>query len=316
MNLDPVFDPFHAGERAAQARAGFHVPSAPIRDELIQQHRDFYPLLPFLLVAAPDGGGAPAAGVLVGEPGFVSAPDPRILRVRPQQALWTGDPGSAGWRPGVGTPVGALGIDLATRRRNRVNGWIAATDGAGFDLAVEQSFGNCPKYIQGRLVEPAAVAAIPAPPERLAGLDGDARRLIAGADTFFVASASEPGGSGGLDVSHRGGPPGFVRIDGDRLTIPDYAGNRYFNTLGNFLLNPQAGLLFLDFTTGDALHLTGTVTVAWDGAGGLPGAQRSWNLRVERGWRQHGAVPLRWSFRDLSPATQRIVDAGLADPAG
>ncbi len=302
MDQDPIIDPFHTGEREAQARAGFRVPSAPIRDALTAQHRDFYPLLPALLVATPDAAGAPSAGMLTGAPGFVSSPDPRLLRVRPNHAAWDVE-----LRPGA--PVGILGIDLATRRRNRASGLAVAVAGHGFDLAIEQSYGNCPQYIQGRLVETDAATTATAR-TALSGLDDDARRMIAGADTFFVASSSEAGTDGAPDVSHRGGPTGFVRVAGDRLRIPDYSGNRYFNTLGNFLLNPQAGLLFLDFTTGDALHLTGTVSVDWEAPGDLPGAQRSWTLRVERGWRQPAAIPLRWSFRDLSPATQRI--AGMS----
>ncbi|MBP2232767.1 putative pyridoxine 5'-phosphate oxidase superfamily flavin-nucleotide-binding protein [Azospirillum agricola] len=305
MHPDPLDDPFHPGEREAQARAGFRVPSAPIRDVLIPQHRDFYPLLPFLLVAAADAQGAPSAGILTGPPGFVTSPDPRILRIRPEHGAWDGWPGG----PAPGAAVGALGIDLATRRRNRVNGTVIAADGGGFDLMVEQSFGNCPQYIQGRLVETAAPVA--APREPLGGLDADARRAIAEADTVFVASSSTPGVEGGFDVSHRGGPAGFIRIDGDRLTVPDYSGNRYFNTLGNFLVNPQAGLLIVDFATGDALHLTGRVGIDWEPPGDLPGAQRSWSLTVERGWRQRAAIPLRWSFRDQSPATLRII-AGAA----
>lgn len=302
MDHDPISDPFHAGEKEAQARAGFHVPFAPIRDTLTAQHRDFFPRLPFLLAAAPDEQGAPSAGVLTGTPGFVSSPDPRLLRVRPGHAAW-----DVQLRPGA--PVGILGIDLATRRRNRASGLAIRVEGHGFDLAIEQSFGNCPQYIQGRLVETdtAGTATVRA---TLDALDDDARRMIAGADTFFVASSSEAGPEGAPDISHRGGPPGFVRIEGDRLRIPDYSGNRYFNTLGNFLLNPWAGLLFLDFATGNALHLTGTVSVDWEPPNDLPGAQRSWTLRVERGWRQPAAIPLRWSFRDLSPATQRIAGAG------
>ena len=42
-----------------------------------------------------------------------------------------------------------------------------------------------------------------------------------------------------MDISHRGGRPGFVRVDGDVLTIPDFRGNRYFNTLSNLLLEQR-----------------------------------------------------------------------------
>ncbi|HKY46193.1 MAG TPA: pyridoxamine 5'-phosphate oxidase family protein [Pyrinomonadaceae bacterium] len=64
-----------------------------------------------------------------------------------------------------------------------------------------------------------------------------------------------------MDVSRRGGETGFVRIDGSRLTIPDFAGNRFFNTLGNLLLNPRAGLLFIDFNSGDLLLLSGRIEI-------------------------------------------------------
>lgn len=290
LDQDRIPDPFHPGEREAQARAGFRVPSAPIRDRLIPQHRGFYPLLPWLLVAARDEAGDPSAGVLTGAPGFVAAPDPRTLWVRPDVGAW--QPWPAG--PAVGDPVAALGIDLGTRRRNRVNGRVAARDGQAFAMRVEESFGNCPQYIHVRRVE-AAPTSPAGTAEALSGLDGEARRLIGAADTAFVASASSAGKDARLDVSHRGGPAGFIRLDGDRLIVPDYAGNRYFNTLGNMLLNPRAGLLLVDVASGDVLHLSGAVGIDWAPAPTIPNAQRSWSLHVERGWRRKAAIPLRWS---------------------
>ncbi|WP_239502378.1 pyridoxamine 5'-phosphate oxidase family protein, partial [Stenotrophomonas maltophilia] len=82
--------------------------------------------------------------------------------------------------------------------------------------------------------------------QRLTGLGGAAREMVAGADTLFVASSSgaDIDAGGGVDISHRGGRPGFVHVDGERLTIPDFSGNRYFNTLGNLLVEPRAALLF------------------------------------------------------------------------
>src|SRR6185503_5007634 len=87
----------------------------------------------------------------------------------------------------MGAPVGLLGLDLTNRRRNRANGIVRALDARGFTVAVTQSFGNCAQYIQTR--HPSPRAALPgAPIEPLSRLDDDATRLIAGADTFFVAS--------------------------------------------------------------------------------------------------------------------------------
>ena len=108
-----------------------------------------------------------------------------------------------------------------------------------------------------------------------------------------------------MDMSHRGGLPGFVRVAGDTLTIPDFRGNRYFNTFGNFLLNPQASLLFIDFETGDLLQLGGSVTIDWGGSDAVPAAERSWTLHVERGWRRREGFPLRFFAPDFAPTTLR-----------
>ena len=52
--------------------------------------------------------------------------------------------------------------------------------------------------------------------------------------------------------------------DNSTLVFPDFTGNFHFNTLGNLLLNPRAGLLFINFKRGDLLYLTGTAEVIWD----------------------------------------------------
>ena len=283
--------PFHPGELEAQLLAGGGPPGAGIRDWMRAQHRTFFEALPYVVVASLDDGW-PAATMLAGAPGFISAPDPHTLRVA--ASLDASDPGQRALRPGA--PAGVLGIDLATKRRNRANGVVAAADQNGFTLDVRQSFGNCPQYIHVRELETAATRATPA--ETLRQLDSDARAQIEAADTFFVASAARTGeANGGVDISHRGGPPGFVRVEGSTLTIPDYRGNRYFNTLGNFVSNPRAALLFVDFATGDLLHLQGTVEIVWDGpeVRASPAAQRLWRARMEEISRRRGALPLRWT---------------------
>ena len=275
--------PFHLGERRAQALASVAEPrGAGIRDVMPDQHRDFFALLPWILVATVDGDGWPVPTVLAGTPGFVASPDPRTLQIAAQPQAT--DPAAALLSPGA--PVGLLGIDLATRRRNRANGNVAAADD-GVHIGVTQSFGNCAQYINLRSVAPATAQAATLQP--FDGLSPEAARLIAAADTFFVASHA--GDVSGVDISHRGGPAGFVRIDGARLTVPDYKGNRFFNTFGNLLLQPRAALLFVDFTTGDLLVVQGEARIDWQ-------ADRSWALDVARGWFLRGAVPLRWTPMD------------------
>ena len=132
-----------------------------------------------------------------------------------------------------------------------------------------------------------------------------ARALIAASDTFFVASRSRAGiGDGGLDMSHRGGKPGFVGVTGDTLAIPDFRGNRFYNTLGNLLGDPRAGLLFIDFASGDILQLQGRAAIDWHpGGSGPAGAERLWRVEVARAWRRRGAFPFAWRFGDYAPTT-------------
>ncbi|MGX1743126.1 pyridoxamine 5'-phosphate oxidase family protein [Bosea sp. NPDC055353] len=293
--------PFHAGELAAQALAGVAARGAGIRDFMPDQHRIFFGQLPWLFAGVLDSGGWPLATVLAAEPGFVGSPTPTTLSIASLPA--SGDPAFEALRPGG--PIGLLGLELETRRRNRANGRIETVGTDGFTVAVAQSFGNCAKYIQVRNRvqdgnEPAAS------PMELSGLDAQARTLIAGADTLFIASAAAPGSEpSGVDISHRGGRPGFVRIDGDTLTIPDFSGNNYFNTFGNLLQQPRAALLFVDFATGMLLQLQGETEIVWQGPelAQLDGAERLWRFHIRHGWRRAHALPLRWSAPEFAPTT-------------
>ncbi|MCJ2033281.1 pyridoxamine 5'-phosphate oxidase family protein [Methylobacterium sp. J-068] len=298
--------PWHAGEIAMQARIGVAGRMAElgprvIRDHLTEQHRAFYGLLPFVVLGAVDPAGDVWATLRTGAPGFLEASDPTHLRVRAPPE--PGDPAEAGFTDGAA--IGLLGIDLATRRRNRLNGILRRADGDGFTVRVQQGFGNCPQYIHVRPA-PHRVPAGGTAPEIADRLDPRARALVAGADTFFVATYAA-GGDGGrqVDVSHRGGPAGFVRVEADgTLTVPDYSGNRFFNTLGNMLANPRAGLVFVDFAGGDLLQMTGRAEVLPDASGvtDFPGAERLWRFSPRTIVRRPGAWPLRF---DAAPATAR-----------
>ena len=198
--------------------------------------------------------------------------------------------------------MGLLGIDLNTRRRNRMNGRVGVLDHDGFSVEVVHSYGNCPKYIQLRPV--AGIARKPGNvAERSSGLDAAAQAMIRNADTFFVASYVDADGERSVDVSHRGGNTGFVRVDGNHLTIPDFAGNQFFNTLGNLHANPVAGLLFIDFESGDVLQVAGSTALILDGpqVAEFEGAQRLWTVNVEHvAWRP-AALALKWRFAEFSP---------------
>lgn len=295
--------PFHADERAAQLRAGFNANGSVIRDFMPEQHRTFFAALSYIFISVSDADGWPIAALLEGAPGFVDSPDPVTLRVRALPEL--DDPAISTIQ--VGREIGILGIDFTTRRRNRANGVISYVDATTFTVAVKQSFGNCPQYIQRRIMDRAEITRSRA--QRLQSLDDTARALIARSDTFFVASRSRVGvgPAGGSDISHRGGRPGFVRVENDTLSIPDFRGNRYLNTLGNLLGEPRAALLFVDFETGDLLQLQGLATIDWNPpeADRFEGAERIWRFRVTQVWYRRQAAALRGTFLDYSPVTLR-----------
>jgi predicted pyridoxine 5'-phosphate oxidase superfamily flavin-nucleotide-binding protein len=294
-----TFLAFHEDEARAQALAGHQRPGrVVIRPFMPDQHREFFALLPYLFVATLDAQGWPMASVLTGAPGFMQSPDPATLRIGALPAA--DDPAAPTFS--TGAEIGLLGLDFTTRRRNRANGRLVAVDD-GLSVAIAQSFGNCAQYIQTRTPSSRAVGG--APVERLGRLDPAARALIARSDTFFVASRSRAGiAEGGLDMSHRGGKPGFVGVTGDTLAIPDFRGNRFYNTLGNLLGDPRAGLLFIDFASRDILQLQGRVSIDWHPEGtGPAGTERLWRLAVERGWRRRAAFPFAWTFDTYAPTT-------------
>jgi len=295
----------HPGEREVQLRAGVHERSAyvmqhVIRDAMPEQHAELFEKLPTLLVGSLDAQRRPWASVLAGRPGFVRTPNAQHLVIRALPGA--GDPLSLH----VDQPLGLLGLEPHTRRRNRMNGTVVAIESRGFAVEVDQSFGNCPKYIQAR--EPRWVdrGVPPTTQTERARLSAAARRLVSQADTLFIASATHQArghaGADGVDVSHRGGLPGFVQVSDNEVgatvfTLPDYRGNNFFNTLGNLAAHPYAGLLFIDHDNGDLLHLTGSTEIVW----GEHEGQREIRFTVDEGrWRER-ALPLSWSPPEYAP---------------
>ncbi|MBY8977996.1 pyridoxamine 5'-phosphate oxidase family protein [Rhodobacteraceae bacterium NNCM2] len=306
---DRETSPFHAGEQELQDRLGrkerqdrisrnIHRPYMP------DQHREFFAALPYFIAGSVDDQGWPWASMLFGQPGFLATPDDRSLTIAGGRIA--GDPF---WQnTAAGVPVGFLGIELPTRRRNRVNGVVRQ---AGDDLTVDvvQSYGNCPQYINARRATFTRDPDQPFSPkvERFTTLEPATAEVIRAADTLFVASHNDRDDkfdTGGVDASHRGGRPGFVKVEGNTLTIPEFLGNFAFNTLGNFLVTPKTGLLFVDFVTGDLMQLTGTVELLWEPEGEVKtfkGAERAWRFHLDHGQILRGASPISWQAQDASP---------------
>jgi len=256
---------FHAGELAAQRRAGTREEAArlsPMLDpaELSGGIVGFLADRTFAVITARDAEGRLWSSPLTGPAGFLETVSPTTLAIHAR--FLDGDPLRG--LP-AGQQAGLVVVEFATRRRVRVNGTLSAVGPDAIELEVEQAYGNCPQYIHQRvLVADGARPADPGDVRQGATLTPADAALIRGADTFFLGTTNPERGS---DTSHRGGRPGFVRVDGSRLWWPDYPGNNLFNSFGNLSVDPEASLLFFDFETGRTLQLSGTAEIDWDAAG-------------------------------------------------
>ncbi len=306
--------PFHEGERAMQELVGARerlaeIGTRTIRDYMPGQHREFFTLLPFVIIGSVDGNGQPWASILTNPAGFIQSPDPFSLEIKAIPPAF--DPLNKTLTQGA--QIGLLGLEPHTRRRNRMNGVVEAVGIDGFTVGVRQSFGNCPKYIQARKPEYIGDLSVPESAiHRIPALDDAAHTTIRRADTFFIATAylaQHIESPHGVDVSHRGGKPGFVKVEADgTLTVPDFAGNLFFNTLGNLAVHPRAGLLFIDFENGDLLYLAVTAKIIFDPEeiAAHEGAERLLRFEVKEMLRVEAALPLHWGQAELSPTFARM----------
>ncbi len=307
---------FHPGEQAMQRLLGVQekmrvLGSRVIRDYMPEQHRDFFAGLQSLYVGGEDAQGDVWASVLHGETGFIASPDERTLVTslseESRHAVLPDDPIHEALR--AGAQLGLLGIEFHSRRRNRVNVRVSAVNGETLTLHVEQSFGNCAKYIQQRDIVDLGTGQPRS--EAITGMTAQSRAMVAGADTIFLATRYRQKDSAadldearrnGFDMSHRGGRPGFVVWADDRLWIPDYPGNRFFNTYGNLLLDPAMGLLVMDFANGSYLQLSGQADVVLEPRRiPIADVERAIAFQVRKGVIHHGALPWRFSAAEYSP---------------
>ncbi|WP_299083092.1 pyridoxamine 5'-phosphate oxidase family protein [uncultured Ruegeria sp.] len=304
---------FHAGELRLQNHAGMRakidvMTQHLMRDFIPDQHREFFEELEYIFLGTVDQRGLAHASIVTGSVGFASSPDPKTLIVRtgPRQDIREFD------ALDIGQPVGVLGLDLSNRRRNRMHGRISAIDEMSININVVQSYGNCPKYINLREIaernQSSGRIGI-THTAMLAPVDAD---LIINADTFFIASYLRDGSNApyeGVDVNHRGGQAGFISVDtASQITIPDYKGNDLYNTFGNLLLNPKAALLFVDFETGDQLHIHGSASLIEDAdkVSRFPGAQKLLRVEITGVTRKTASTALIWRFIEASPVSPEL----------
>jgi predicted pyridoxine 5'-phosphate oxidase superfamily flavin-nucleotide-binding protein len=229
--------------------------------------------------------------MVAGWPGFASAVTPHAVSIDRRAFV---DPDLIAQLQ-IDRRVGLLALDPSTRRRIRVNGFATVGDTAVL-IDIVECFGNCQQYVQKRPAvgpEPQTPATV----SRGAALEPSQCDWIAAADTAFLASVHSDAGP---DASHRGGRPGFIRVIDDRtIAFHDYPGNDMFQSLGNLTANPSAAMLFVDFTSGATLQLSGSAVVGWDAPDSPTGRSIVFTMRnvVEK----HPATPWKWPVVEYSP---------------
>jgi ferredoxin-NADP reductase/predicted pyridoxine 5'-phosphate oxidase superfamily flavin-nucleotide-binding protein len=231
---------------------------------------------------------------------------------------------------GEGKMLSGLAIDLVTRKRVKIAGKMAAGTLRDVDVEIEgdsaaeppsdipktqsqiqlvtkieQSLGNCPKYLNQYELKPALVTASilsegPA-------LSKEGRALIDKADMLFLSTSRATD----MDTNHRGGPPGFVRtISPTCIIYPEYSGNRLYQSLGNLQLNPRIGITVPDYETGDVLYTTGEAEILIGSAAAqlLPGTNLAIKIHLtSTRLVQHG-LPFRGTLQlnGHSPYNPRV----------
>ncbi|KAF9585422.1 hypothetical protein BGW38_002471 [Lunasporangiospora selenospora] len=338
----PLHDRWHSGERAVQdllhVRQAVEQGSRFFRPSLTTQMQDFVPGLRYMFLGTLDEKGRPWVSMLAGPLGFMHSPNSKTLEIKTTldsrrhsqglpdpilHNLLAGEVSTSGKRN-----WGGVALDFSNRRRNKMNGVIYEKDLVQVDprsgefhvrLTVEQTIGNCPKYITIRELEDTPLPGVGTIEDvksediqthsgEFSGLTAPEKAVIQQADSFFIASRfiddTLLDQTSGMDCNHRGGNPGFVRInDGKTLVLPDYSGNRFFNTLGNVFNDPRIGLLFIDFNTGDTLHLTGRaqIFVGMDAQAVYPHAQRAVQVVLDGSILRKSSIPFKLRTSQLSP---------------
>lgn len=242
--------------------------SGAINDEMSHQHVDYYRQLQFLPISALDTSGTPWVTILCNP--TITAPKDELLlvtaRVNPV------DPFVVAVCASEGRPIQFAGVGIDFRRRSRVK--IAGTvDSAtvttvsegeqylNIALQTNEHMGNCPKYITIRQLRP--LPRTPTTASFQKHLPTQALELLEKASTIFISTRHHDQDERESDMgcNHRGGPKGFVRYfedeNGGHLVLPDYSGNRFYQSLGNVETDPVMGLAIPDFTTGDLLQVSG-----------------------------------------------------------
>ncbi|RDH86071.1 MAG: hypothetical protein DIZ80_00965 [endosymbiont of Galathealinum brachiosum] len=304
--------PFHEGELAVQTKLGVsdiaRSNGTVITNRIPGAALNFISQQSMVILGSTDINSRIWTSAIFGSSGFIEALDAETVRINfSDTSISITDPFWSNIQSNA--QLGMIVIELGSRRRLRINGQIEKISEQIYHINIDQAYPNCPQYIQRRHIMHARKNN---DLNKVSDLNGCSLNLnqiniIENADTFFVSSAHPDHGN---DVSHRGGKPGFIQIiNNSQLRIPDYPGNSMFNTLGNFDVNPNAGLVFIDFINKKILQLTGQAKVLWhieDTDIETAGTLRYWQFDIES-WRESTIdFDIEWEYLDASPHNPEI----------
>ncbi|KAI4761846.1 oxidoreductase [Aureobasidium sp. EXF-3400] len=320
---------FHEGEKLMQRK--LHVPEMdnPTIPMLSPQASNMLQRAPLLAFGTLDPEGRPWTTVWGGRTGFSRPLGNSTIGIRTSVALNL-DPvvevlvgrdakGGIVKEEGEGRLLSGLAIDLDTRKRVKLAGrMVAGSLDRSFEnitpnndvkqgvlqlvARIEESLGNCPKYLNRRDISPATTN--PKLIWNSVPLEKAAIDLIHKVDLMFLSTSS----GSSMDTNHRGGPPGFVRcLSGEggctQFVYPEYSGNRLYQSLGNMMLEPRAGFCFPDFDSGDCLYVTGTTEILFgkDAAEAMPRSNLAVRVTITAARLVESVLPFRGNTGEYSP---------------
>jgi hypothetical protein len=185
----------------------------------------------------------------------LSGPPPLVQSATHDGSIAITAPLALAERLDVRAPWGGIVINPATARRSRVSGQPVRTD-TGIELPCSVAFTNCRKYMTPTSSTGDGTHVGTSSRDALAFDDPWIATTCAAGETAFLVTCTP---AGVADVSHRGGPPGFLRFDAESpsLAWTEYLGDGMFVSTGNVRADARFAMVVLDFESGDALRLDG-----------------------------------------------------------
>jgi uncharacterized protein len=150
---------------------------------------------------------------------------------------------------------GGLAISMANARRVRINGELTQKN-TGIELETKETFTLCKKYIAPTIVPVAQQFVGPVFRDQISIHDPWLKNVVTKSETAFLASISPDEKP---DVAHRGGPPGFLKLDPstEKLSWEEFVGDGVFKSAGNIRATRKMTLLVPDFESGNGIEITG-----------------------------------------------------------